>query len=67
LIEKIQGNSHKMLLTIDFFDHDTKLIDLPNLENISKIFSFKNIIDEFYLNFLEKETALIEIFIVKSG
>ena len=36
-------------------------------ENISKIFSFKNIIDEFYLNFLEKETALIEIFIVKSG
>ena len=56
-----------MLLTIDFFDHDTKLIDLPNLENISKIFSFKNIIDEFYLNFLEKETAFIEIFIVKSG
>ena len=56
-----------MLLTVDFFNHDTKLIDLPNLENIQKVFSFKNIIDEFYLNFLENETALVEIFIIKSG
>jgi len=56
-----------MLLTIDFFNHDTKLIDLPNLEKIKEIFSFKNIIDEFYLKFLEKETALVEIFLIKSG
>ena len=56
-------------VTFDFFNHDTKNTDISNgyEPEIDTIFSFKNNVDDFYLNYLGKECILAEVFTVKGG
>lgn len=56
-------------VTFDFFNHDTKNTDIGNgyEPQFDTIFSFKNNVDDFYLNYLAKESILAEVFVVKGG
>jgi hypothetical protein len=59
-------NAVQTFITVDFFNHDTKHTDLSQgyEANFNTIFSFKNIVDDFYLNYLDKEYIIAEIFMV---
>ena len=54
-------------ITLDFFNHATKHTDLSQgyEPEVNTVFSFKNAVDDFYMNFLQKESILCEIYIVK--
>lgn len=56
-------------ITVDFFNHDTKNTDLCSgyEANFNTIFSFKNVVDDFYLKFLAKEYIMAEVFLVRGG
>ena len=41
-------------LAVDFYNHDTKTTDLASSDSpvYNTLFSFKNLVDDFYLNYL---------------
>ena len=55
-------------ITVDFFDHDTKHTELTTgyKQELNTIFSFKNKVDDFYLNYISRETVLVEVFIISN-
>jgi len=55
-------------MTIDFFNHETKHSGLAEgfEPAYSTQFSFKNAIDDFYLQYLEKNTLVLEFFITRA-
>lgn len=56
-------------MTLDFFNHETKHTDSQGGFNpeFDTIFSFKNVVDEFYLKYFEKNHVLIEVFAIKTN
>lgn len=55
-------------VTIDFYNHDTRNSDLAEgfEPNYSTQFSFKNIVDDFYVTYLEKNTVTVEFFLSRA-
>ena len=56
-------------MTVDFFNHDTKNTNVAQgyEPQFDTVFSFKNNVDDFYLNYLGKESILAEFFAIKGG
>ena len=56
-------------VTLDFFNHATKHTDLASgyKPEVNTVFSFKNAVDDFYLDYLKSEFILAEVYIVKAG
>ena len=54
--------------TVEFYDHDVKATDVTSgLDpRYSTLFSFKNVIDDFYIQFLQTNRIKLELFINKS-
>jgi hypothetical protein len=54
--------------TVEFYDHDVKATDVTNgLEPAySTLFSFKNKVDDYYIQFLQSNRVKLELFINKS-
>jgi hypothetical protein len=55
-------------ITVEFYDHDTKATDVVNglTPSYSTLFSFKNKIDDYYIQFLQGNRVKLEIFINKA-
>jgi First C2 domain of RPGR-interacting protein 1 len=55
-------------MTIDFYNHDTRNGDLADSfePNYGTQFSFKNTIDDFYIQHLEKSILTIDFFITRA-
>lgn len=55
-------------LTVEFFDHDTKVTDVSEgfMPNYATQFSFKNVVDDFYIKYLETKQIKLEVFITKA-
>ena len=53
-------------LSVDFFNHDSKITDLTEgfNPNYQTVFSFKNKADNFYMKHLDKEAVLVEVFAI---
>jgi hypothetical protein len=53
-------------LSVDFFNHDSKITDLTEgfNPNYQTVFSFKNKADSFYMKHLDKEAVLVEVFAI---
>jgi hypothetical protein len=60
--------SFATFLTVEFYDHDTKVTDVSEgyNPNYATQFSFKNSIDDFYIKYLETKTLKVEVFITKA-
>ena len=56
-------------VTFDFYDHNTNRteVGVGYEPQFDQIISFKNTVDDFYLNYLEKECIVAEVFTVKGG
>ena len=56
----------RTFLAVDFYNHDTKHTDYcEGFEPVyNTLFSFKNSLDNFYLKHLEKDSVLIDIFVL---
>ena len=54
--------------TVEFYDHDVKATDVTNgLEpSYSTLFSFKNKVDDYYIQFLQSNRVKLELFLNKS-
>ena len=75
-LSQILGNTKENLLpsaiqtfvTVDFYNHDTRNGDLAEgfEPNYATQFSFKNQVDDFYLQFLEKNTLVMEFFLTRA-
>lgn len=54
--------------TVEFYDHDVKATDVTNgLEpGYSTLFSFKNKVDDYYIQFLQSNRVKLELFLNKS-
>lgn len=55
-------------MTVDFYNHDTRNGDLADSfePNYGTQFSFKNTIDDFYIQHIEKSTLTIDFFITRA-
>ena len=53
-------------MAVDFYNHETKNTDIAEgFEPIyNTLFSFKNMSDDFYIKFLEKDNILVDVFYV---
>lgn len=53
-------------LSVDFFNHDSKITDLTEgfNPNYQTVFSFKNKADNFYIKHLDKDAILIDVFAI---
>lgn len=53
-------------LTVDFFNHDTQNTEVKSGFNpkINQKFSFRNNVDEFYLNYLTNQMMLVEVYMI---
>lgn len=51
--------------TVEFYNHDFKTTDLCQGfdPQINTVFSFRNVVDNFYMKHLEKDCLLIEVFL----
>jgi len=54
-------------LVIDFYNHDSKTTDFAEGYEpvINTLFSFKNLVDDFYLKHLQKEFLSVDICLLK--
>lgn len=64
----ISDKSFLSFFTVEFFDHDVKATDVTNgLEpSYSTLFSFKNKVDDYYIQFLQSNRIKLELFLNKS-
>lgn len=53
-------------LSVDFFNHDSKITDLAEgfNPNYQTVFRFKNKADGFYIKHLDKEAVLVDVFAI---
>ena len=73
-LSQIMGNKEilpsavQTFMTVDFYNHDTRHGDLAEgfEPNYSTQFSFKNTIDDFYIQYLEKNILTIDVFITRA-
>ena len=61
--------SFATFMTVEFYDHDTKVTDVVEgyTPNYATQFSFKNAVDDFYIKYLETKSVKLEIFITKAA
>ena len=65
----ISEESFNTFLSVEFYDHDTKTTEVSKgfKPNYSTQLAFRNQIDDFYLNYLDRKLLKVEMFISKSG
>lgn len=63
---EIRSYQVQTFLAVDFFNHDSKNTDLTEGFNpiYATRFSFKNHVDDFYIKHLEKDSILVDVFLV---
>lgn len=66
--KEILPSAVQTFVTIDFYNHDTRNSELSEGfdANYQTQFSFKNQVDNFYLQYLENNTATLEFFITRA-
>ena len=73
-LSQILGNKELLpgavqtFVTVDFYNHDSRNSDLSEgfEPNYSTQFSFKNIVDDFYIGYLEKNVMVIDFFLSRA-
>jgi hypothetical protein len=73
-LSQILGNKELLpsavqtFITVDFYNHETRHSDLAEgfEPNYSTQFSFKNNVDDFYIQYLEKNYLLLEVFLSRA-
>lgn len=55
-------------LTVEFYDHDTKVTEVSEgfTPTYGTQFSFKNVVDDFYIKYCETKHIKLEVFITKT-
>ena len=66
--KELLASAVQTFMTVDFYNHDTRNGDLAEgfEPNYSTQFSFKNSIDDFYVQHLEKSTMTMDFFITRA-
>jgi hypothetical protein len=66
--ENILPSTIQTFVTVDFYNHDTRHGDLAEGfdPNYATQFSFKNGVDDFYLQYLEKNTMTMDFFLTRA-
>jgi len=51
-------------LSVDFYNHDSKNTDMTESYEpvVNTLFSFKNVVDDFYIKHLEQDHILVDVF-----
>jgi protein fantom len=64
----LSANSFITFVSVDFYNHETETSSICEGMNpvYSTQFSFKNRIDSFYVNFLQKKTMKLELMVSKA-
>ena len=59
------GTSFLTLCTVDFYNHNSETSQMAQgtRPNYATQFSFKNRVDDFYINYLNKNTIKIDIYL----
>ena len=62
----LEAGSFQTFLAVDFYNHDTQNTGLTDgfEPKFNTLFSFKNISDDFYIKFLERDSILVDIYYV---
>jgi hypothetical protein len=56
-------------LAVDFFDHESKITDPPATgyePYYDTLIAFKNLTDNFYIRYLEKEFIHVDVYMIES-
>lgn len=63
------SKSFSTFLTVEFYDHDTKVTDVCEgyAPQYATQFSFKNSVDDFYIKYLETKFLKVEVFVTKAA
>ena len=66
--KEILPSAVQTFVTVDFFNHETKHSGLSEGFDPSYTtqFSFKNSVDDFYLQYLSQNTLMLEFFITRA-
>jgi len=64
----LNPNQISTFLAVDFYNHDSKNTDLADTFKpiYNTLFSFKNVVDDFYLKNLEKGTITIDVYMTRN-
>lgn len=65
--ELLPGNVNTFL-AVDFYNHDSKSTDMTEgfEPMFNTLFSFKNMVDDFYVKHLERDSILVDVFLVQT-
>ena len=61
----VSEDAFNTFLAVDFFDHETKTTEVSEgfRPNYATQFGFRNIVDDFYLEYLDKKLMKVEVYL----